>query len=266
MTDHAPCHPYISSAGLPWRTAPLLDRERNAYDAMAAMLRGGAPGLLTLAQLSVALASDQPGVAYTAAFLAGRCSAGDADGDGALTDRLRALASGKGCDANPDTDARDASDAGSHQADVAIEAAMALVLRGDPAHGKAALISHLHAPDPLGDQYKAAFYLAQLGDPSGYGALVDTLNSPIAHYRLMAVRHALAFAPYHGRLVSARRVDVASLLYERLADDEAMVRSEVPFYLEELAPVNLRARLGQVEQHDPSASVRIAARMVLDRN
>ena len=256
MTANAPCHPYISSAGLPWRTAPLLDRERSAFDPMAATLLCGRPGPLTLAQLSEALDSSLPGVAYTAAFLAGRCSAGDAGGDGALTDRLRALASSKG----------NGGDSPGAPADVAIEAAMALVLRGDPAHGKAALVLRLRAPDPLGDQYKAAFYLAQLGDPSGYGALIDTLHSPIPHYRLMAVRHALAFAPYLGRRVATRRVDITSLLYERLADDDEMVRSEVPFYLEELAPPDLRGRLGQVELHDPSASVRIAARMVFDRN
>ena len=246
ITD-APCHPNISSGGLPWRTASLLERERNAYDAMAAMLLRGAPGPLTLAQLAVALDSDAPGVAYTAAFLAGRCSAGHADGDGALTDRLRALAT--------------ATDHG----DVAIEAGMALVLRGDPAHGKAVLATRLQADDPLGDQYKAAFYLAQLGDPGGYGALVSTLHSPIPHYRLMALRHALAFAPYHGRLVSGWRVEVAALLYQCLADEDDMVRSEVPFYLEELAPADLRARLEQLEQGDASPSVRVAARIVLDR-
>lgn len=247
MITDAPCHPNITSAGLPWRTALLLERERNAYDAMVAMLLRGAPGPVTLSQLNQALDSPDPGHAYTAAFLAGRCSAGQAGGDGALTDRLRAVA------------------AGTADGDVAIEAGMALVLRGDPAHGRAVLLGRLRAPDLLGDQYKAAFYLAQLGDPSGYGTLVETLGSAIPHYRLMALRHALAFAPYHGRMVDGQRVDVAALLYRRLADDDDMVRGEVPFYLEELAPGDLRARLEQVELTDSSASVRIAARMVLDR-
>lgn len=247
MITDAPCHPNITSAGLPWRTALLLERERNAYDAMVAMLLRGVPGPVTLGQLGQALDSSEPAQAYTAAFLAGRCSAGQAGGDGALTDRLRTLA------------------ATTIDSDVAIEAGMALVLRGDPAHGRAVLTGRLRAPDLLGDQYKAAFYLAQLGDPSGYGVLAATLHSDIPHYRLMALRHALAFAPYHGRLVDGQRVDVAALLYARLADDDEMVRSEVPFYLEELAPGDLRARLEQAEQTDASASVRIAARMVLDR-
>ena len=241
MTNPDPiCHPHIDNAGLPWRTPALLARERHAYPAMANALTQGP---LTVALLKQALASAEPGAAYSAAFLAGRC----ADVDAGLTRILEDLA------------------ANAPEADVAIEAAMALALRGDPAGGKAMLEARLHAAGLLGDQYKAAFYLAQLGDPSGYGALVATLHSNIPHYRLMALRHALAFQSYQGRMVGKLQVDVAALLAERLADSDELVRSEVPFYLEELAPPELRGLLEQVEQGDPSPSVRIAARMVLDR-
>ena len=241
MTNLEPiCQPHIDSAGLPWRTPALLERERHAYAAMANTLTQGP---LTVALLKQALGSAEPGAAYAAAFLAGRCAAVDAGLTGVLADLA----------------------AGASEPDVAIEAAMALALRGDPARGKAMLEARLHAVGPLDDQYKAAFYLAQLGDPSGYGALLATLHSDIPHYRLMALRHALAFQPYQGRMVGNLQVDVAALLAERLADSDELVRSEVPFYLEELAPPDLRARLEQVEQADPSPSVRIAARMVLDR-
>ncbi len=238
------CHPCITSAGLPWRTPALLARERHAYASMVnSLTRNDAQAPLTVQLLEQALSSGEPGVAYTAAFLAGRCPAVD---DG-LMRKLAELA------------------ASASEPDVGIEAAMSLVLRGDLARGKALLGQRLRSTGVLGDQYKAAFYLAQVGDPSGYGALVATLHSEIPHYRLMALRHALAFQPYQGRMVGDQQVDVAALLYERLADSDDLVRSEVPFYLEELAPPELRARLEQLEQGDRSPSVRIAARMVLDR-
>ena len=247
MNSETICHPNITSAGLPWRTEALLERERKAYDSMVNTLTRGNQAPLTLQQIERALDSKEPGQAYTAAFLAGRCTFVDDGRAGNLMRRLNELG------------------ATFDEADVGIEAAMALVLRGDLTRGKALLEARLHSSSVLGDQYKAAFYLAQTGDPSGYAALVTTLHTEIAHYRLMALRHALAFAPYQGRVVGALQVDVPALLYERLLDADDMVRSEVPFYLEEIGAPGLPARLREVEQTDRSPSVRIAARMVLDR-
>lgn len=247
MNNEVICHPNIISAGLPWRTEALLERERNAYDSMVNTLTRGDQAPLTLGQIEQALDSKEPGQAYTAAFLAGRCTFVDDGRAGHLMRRLNELG------------------ATGQEADVGIEAAMSLVLRGDLARGKALLDTRLRASGVLGDQYKAAFYLAQTGDPSGYAALVTTLHSEIPHYRLMALRHALAFAPYQGRVVGTLQVDVPALLYERLLDDDDIVRSEVPFYLEEIDAPGLLARLREVERNDRSPSVRIAARMVLDR-
>jgi hypothetical protein len=105
-----------------------------------------------------------------------------------------------------------------------------------------------------------------MGDPSGYGTLVKTLHSEIPHYRLMALRHAIVFVPYEAQKINDVEVDVRKLLVERLADPDEIVRSEVPFYLEELRISDLHALLQPVEQGDPSPSVRTAARIVLDRN
>jgi len=82
----------------------------------------------------------------------------------------------------------------------------------------------------------------------------------------MALRYAIAFMPYDGQKVNDVKVDVRRLLVERLADPDELVRSEVPFYLEELKISDLRRLLQPVEQHDPSPTVRTAARIVLDRN
>jgi hypothetical protein len=253
LSDGTLCTMNLVSAGLPHRTALLLERERQAFSATIASLFALGKGEITLPPLTSevldkALASKEPGRAYTAAFLIGRCRTPDTGVDSALTRRLEEI-----LDETPEPD-------------VAIETAMSLALRGRFEHGRTALRALLNSLHPLGDQYKAAFYLAQMGDPSGYGALVKTLHSEIPHYRLMALRHAIAFAPYEGQQINDAEIDVRKLLIERLVDPDELVRSEVPFYLEELAISDIRTLLQPVEQQDPSPSVRTAARIVLDRN
>lgn len=253
MSDGTPCEMNIVSAGLPHRTELLLSRERRSFASMVAGLFTLGKGEiitppLTAGVLDQALDSDAPARAYTAAFLIGRCRARDTTVDAALTHRLEEILDG------------------TPEPDVAIEAAMSLALRGKVERGLRILRAALDSQHPLGNQYKAAFYLAQMGDPSGYAALVRTLHSEIPHYRLMALRHAIAFLPYEGQKVNDLDVDVRALLVERLADSDEIVRSEVPFYLEELQTPDLRDLLQPVEQHDHSPSVRTAARIVLDRN
>lgn len=255
LRDETPCAIDIASAGLPFRTERLLARERRSFPAMQAGLFSSGKGSVALAPpltggaLARALASSEPGRAYAAAFLIGRCRARDVSVDTALTRRLEAGAR-----------------AAAGGSDTGIEAAMSLVLRGELARGTGALRAVLAATPPSDDRYKAAFYLAQIGDPSGYPALVDTLHGAIPHYRLMALRHAAAFVPYDGRTVDGMVVDVRALLVERLSDPDDLVRSEVPFYLEELEVGDLRALLEPVQRTDPSTAVRAAAQMVLERN
>lgn len=251
-TEGTRCERHVVRAGLQHRTDVLLARERESFDAMVTRLftldKGEiTPPPLTAEALERALVSDQPGRAYAAAFLIGRCRAKDPEVDTALTRRLEAIVDGPS------------------DSDVAVEAAMSLALRGDVARGRRALRAMLTSPDPLGDPYKAAFYLAQMGDPSGYGALVETLHSDIPHYRLMALRHVIAFAPYEGQEVEGATVDVRQLLVDRLADPDEMVRREVPFYLQELQVDDLRALLEPLAETDPSPSVRAAAQIVLGR-
>jgi HEAT repeat protein len=247
-----PCEMSLNAAGLPHRTELLLARERSSFPSMVGLLFSRDKGEtetppLTAEALSMALDSKEPGRPYTAAFLIGRCRAQDPAADRMLTQRLEEVV-----------------DRSEH--DVVIEAAMSLALRGQADRARPILRAQLTSPDPLGNQYKAAFYLAQFGDPSGYPALVTTLHSDIPHYRLMALRHAVAFAPYDGQEVGGTRVDVRRLLVERLGDADELVRCEVPFYLEELGVRDLRSVLEPVENSDPSPMVRTAAHMVLERN
>ena len=245
------CEINITSAGLPHRTEPLLARERRSFPDMVASLFTSAKGEaatppLTAEALSQALGSSDPIKAYAAAFLIGRCRATDPTVDQALTHCLEVLLRKQGKPAAPGSD-------------ILIEAAMSLILRGKTKPGRETLLHLLHSTTPLGDQYKAAFYLAQLGDTSGYGALLGALQSDIPHYRLMALRHALAFAQYDGQIVNGTTIDVRKLLVDCLADPDEIVRSEVPFYLEELHPADLRTLLQPVERSDPSRTVRTAA-------
>lgn len=253
MKHDSLCETKIDDAGLPYRTEQLLNRERRSFVGQVVLLFTAAKGEiepppLTAAALDQALGSDQPGRARAAAFLIGRCRAIDPEVDRFLLQRLcelsdRALPS-----------------------EVAIEVGMSLVLRGRAQVGRKLLHANLHRPGPIDNAYLAAFYLAQIGDPSGYGVLVRTLASEIPHYRLMALRHALGFLPYDGQSVDGMTVDVRSLLVERLGDPDELVRSEVPFYLEELKLPDLRALLAPIEKHDSSPLVQSAARAVLERN
>ena len=242
----------VVSAGLPYRTELLLARERQEFPSMVTSLFTLGKGEstqhpLTADALAQALDSKEPVRAYAAAFLIGRCRTKDDAVNFTLTQRLEKIIDG------------------TPEPDVAIEVAMSLALRGKVERGRQTLRDLLNSPHPLGDQYKAAFYLAQMGDPSGYETFVKTLHSEIPHYRLMALRHAIAFLPYEAQEFSDVEIDIRNLLLERLVDPDELVRSEVPFYLEELQISDLRKILEPVEQHDPSQLVRTAARIVLDR-
>lgn len=257
-TDGTPCDMVVDAAGLPQRLPALLARERTSLPGMIESLSagatkgkgGGAPtlaGTVTADTLLDALGSNDDVRAYAAAFLAGRCKLSDPTASARLTQRLTDhIAS------NARTDTR-------------IEAAFSLALRGDRARGVEALRAAVASPEPLGDQYKAAFFLAQLGEPSGYPAFLRTARGDIPHYRLMALRHAIAFTPWDGKTIANEKVDVAALLTHGLSDPDPLLRQEMPFYLEELGVTNLRQLLEPVARNDTVEEVRVAAKIVLER-
>ena len=203
-------------AAMPQRSAVLLARERAGVLLLTSALLGPRVGRAEAVDAVKALAATQAPRRYLGAFLAGRCAPADPDDERRLVRSLEQAATW------------------SPQPDVAIEAAMSLVLRGRQQRGYDALQELLASSRPMGDQYKAAFYLAQFGDPSGYGALLAALRGPLAHYRLMAMRHLIAFLPFDGQLVDGRRVDVEAVLAERLTDPEPLVRAEAMSCLIEL--------------------------------
>jgi len=247
------CEASFSDARLPHR-APLLDRERAWFENLAPRLldpgRAAAaePRPLTVGDLERGLQNPDPSHPWIAAFLIGRCQAADPGADARLTDALeRSLA-----DPPPEPI-------------LAVEVGMSLVLRGRGARGLSVLRSVLTDPDPFGEQYKAAYYLAQTGDPSGWPQLHAAAHARSNQARIMAVRHAIAFRPYHGRTVGGLTVNVRELVVERIQDPEPLVRQEVPLYLEELGIPDLVGVLTPVANADPSEDVRTVARSVIDK-
>src|SRR6266576_6107585 len=99
MSDGTLCKINLVSAGLPHRTELLLARERQAFPSMVTSLFTLGKGEITLPPLSAealdqALASKEPGRAYTAAFLIGRCRTRDTAVDSDLTRRLEEIIDG----------------------------------------------------------------------------------------------------------------------------------------------------------------------------
>jgi hypothetical protein len=248
-----PCEASFSDARLPHRAA-LLDRERVWFENLAPRLLGqgraaaAEPGAPTAGDLSRGLESADPSHPWIAAFLIGRCRAADPAADARLTDALERSIAGP-----------------APEPILAVEVGMSLVLRGRGARGLAILRGVLTDPDPFGEQYKAAYYLAQTGDPSGWPQLHAAAHATSNQARIMAIRHAIAFRPYDGRKVGDLTVGVRALLVERLADPEPIVRQEVPVYLEELGLPDLVDVLAPMAKDDPSGEVRAVAQAVIDR-
>lgn len=255
------CRPAFAPAGLPQRSPLILERERNLYPFMLARLTSGGrskgeeaatPQPVALAALQGALAARDPVTLPAAAWLAGRCAPDTPAGGVALTTALREV-----------VDARPVERLGDREW-AYVEAAFSLALRGEREAAHAAL-TLLIAPNASPDYgYLAAFYLAQMGDPAGYPALLAALRSPTAHTRLMAMRHLIAFAPYAGRQVGDAVVDLHAALVARLRDHDPYVRVEAPYYLAEAGAPDLEALLTPVAAADPDSEVRAAAQSALN--
>lgn len=208
---------------------------------------------LTMKMLEDAFSKRDATVLPKAAFIAGRCQPEEPGLQDKLTELLRSLLDSLPIE-NLDI-----------MAPAYIEAAMSLALRGDPDEARRALIPLVtdHA-STMSRSYLAAFYLAQLGDPSGYPAMLAALSSKNEHIRLMAVRHLIGFKPYNGQTVEGKIVDIRSEMIKRLEDNSTYVRREVPYLLTEAGVDGLREILLPVTMDDVDPDVRKAARNVVE--
>jgi len=210
---------------------------------------------LTMEMLEDAFASREATIVPSAAFLAGRCQP-DAQED---RDKLTALV-------------RDVVDSLPVEnldimAQSYIQAAMSVALRGDAEAAHEALVPLVtEYADTMPESHLAAFYLAQLGDPVGWTAMLACLhNKHNEHVRLMATRSLIAFVPYEGQTVEGKVVDVRGELAQRLEDKKSYVRIEVPDLLAEAGVEGLKKLLRSAAKRDKKKNVRRAARKVLDR-
>jgi hypothetical protein len=240
MSQARVCHPYITGAGLPHRTAAILRRERTLYAAAAtdlvhASATDAVDGeavdeepavdepVVTMDQLEAVFATHSATAMPSAAFVAGRCQPDDPADARAIDELLRTYLRS--------LDARRLDSA----ALGFVQAAMSLALRGDIDTGRQALRAVL-ADDAAGSMADALAIacLAQLGDPSGFAKLAGLLGSGDAYTRLMAARQLGAFAAWDGSEIAGQRVELAKLLTPLVDDPDELVAREIPALLADL--------------------------------
>jgi hypothetical protein len=231
-SDHE-CRPAIDAGGLPNRDGPLLARDERLWPHQARALsdglatggrggvkKGGSVPAITVGQIEAGFESDDRRSVAAAAFLAGRSRTDDDDD----RERFRTWAAAF-------VDRLDPSNLRT-SAGAYIEAAMSLALLGDGDRARTALQAVVTGARSTRG-YLAAYYLAQLGDPSGWPAMVADLHSDSEHTRLMAVRHLLAFRAFDGTTVGDEIIDLRARFAEAANDSETYVTNEVPGLLEE---------------------------------
>jgi hypothetical protein len=224
-----PCQPHIVKAGLPYREEYILERERKVFPQMVGALTNSRPtwtfdqaaSHLTLELLDQAFASREVIPRIGAAFLAGRCLPADPADQPRLVELLQKLIKSiKPADFDV-------------QGQPYIEAAFSLALSGDLSASKKHLHKLLAAGDPFSDPYLAAYYLAQLGDPSGYPAMLESLQSEVEHTRMMASRYLLGFKPYDGQTVEGSVINLKAEFQKLRKDPSTYVKTDIPRLMKE---------------------------------
>ena len=240
----------------------MLRREQGLFPRMASSLTE--KDLLTITEpaddVDVGVDPDQLEAAFhvrntvaSAAFVAGRV-----DAAGEIAKRLMAALRTVIGEADP------------HDLDVNglgyIEACMALALRGQLEEGHVALrpVVDRDAMVTMG-QWLAGYYLAQMGDPSGYPTVVRILGSDDGYTRLMAARHLIGFLPYDGQVIEGETVAVSDRLTEHLDDKDPYVSVEIPDLLAEADGEDLVPLLRRAAKKARHKETRRAAKAVLDR-
>lgn len=261
MTERHPgdraCRRHIPDLGCVGRGPLVLAREEGSFRAYATLLTGGEPDSeapLTMQALEDAFGDDDVVALNAACFLAGRCEPDEA----ADSARLTSLVANIVASGDP---ARLRSDAVAY-----VEAAMSLVLRGESDAGHTALsaVGSGDGANSMAD-WLAAGYLAELGDPSGYGLVVRLLENSDPLTRLQAARHIALFLPFDGQTVGGEVVDVRARLADRLDDDPGgLVSVEIPSLLVEISGDRVRELLTRAAKEARHEDTRRAAAGALE--
>lgn len=270
------CHPHIVDAGFPQRGKKILSREQKMYPVMVSELSKkasdgsdddeffdddgdfdndltGGMKILTMEMLEKAFLSQISKSLPSASFLAGRCQPELLEDQERLTGLLKQTFASLPVNALRD------------KAVAYIEMAMSLALRGEVETAKDALQQVVTKKiTSVGYIDLAAFYLAQLGDPSGYPAMLESLNNKNEFNRLMATRHLIGFQPYDGQTVGEHSVDIKAAFIKQLDDVNSYVQEEVPFLMAEAEIDGLREILENFCKRDISERASESAQAVID--
>ena len=262
-----PCRRHIPDLGSVGRGPLVLAHEEGLFRAYATLLTGGeadseaddepdSEAPLTMQALEDAFGDHDDVVAFNAAcFLAGRCEPDEAADSARLTSLVADVVSS----GDP---SRLRSDAVAY-----VEAAMSMVLRGESDAGRTALsaVGSGNGADSMAD-WLAAGYLAELGDPSGYGLVVRLLENSDPLTRLQAARHIALFLPFDGKTVGGEVVDVLARLADRLDDDPGgLVSVEIPSLLVEISGDRVRELLTRAAKEARHEDTRRAAARALEQ-
>ena len=255
------CRPHIESAGFPNRTALILHREQNLYPLMVQKLTTGGRGAQPDPTIGISMEVLESGFAErdgtklpATSFLAGR-SEPETSKDGAhLTELLDDVISSL-------------DPAGLHSWGPSyVEAAMSSALRGQAEKGHDALAAVITGQEPGATaDWLAAYYLAQLGDSSGYPRLIQRLEDPDGFTRLMAARHLAGFLPFDGADAHGSTVDVRARLLDCANDPDELVAREIPALLVEADVRDLSGALTTVAERAHHKEVKQAAKDELAR-
>jgi hypothetical protein len=253
------CRLNINDAGLPFRIDVILQREKNMFPMMVTGLQGNRKGMpaknpeLTIGMIERAFESQNILIMANAAFLAGRCQADIPGFHDRMVGLLKKLL---------DSISEDDLDV---KAPAYIQSAMSLALLGETEIARQALTPLVKEKAAMiSESYLAAYYLAQMGDPSGYPVILKSLSGNNEHFRLMAMRYLVGFKPYQGQTIQGKTVDILNELIQRLNDKSDYVRQEVPYLLAEAGAENLKEILLPVAKSHKDKNVRQAALDILE--
>jgi HEAT repeat protein len=132
------------------------------------------------------------------------------------------------------------------EARVRVEAALALARLGEREEALPVLQQEVHGQFFADAPLRAARALAILGNPCGYGRVLEALDSPLPSNRREAIAVLPAFLPYAGQMVDGQRVDAVAVLLRGAQDAEPILRRDA------------LTALGKVD--DPRATAALAER------
>jgi len=239
------CAPHIPESTLPGRTAVLVERDRRRYAGAVDLVLADDPlthvdpaesddGVVLDERLVAVLAEapDHPHRAPSAAFLAGRCTTGNAEADRVIHDALRGA-----------VDAIDRTRRLGTAAALFVEGVMSLALLGDVHRAIALFTEQLTHPTRRSmEDALMAGYLAQLGGIAGYPILLQELRDPDSgQLRRNAVRQLPTFLPYDGQAIGDTTIDVDGELRRAASDASEYVADAVEDVRREFGLADQRA-------------------------